>query len=406
SGSGLRLADLPRRPRPEAVRLSSCAEPTGRSAVSAHPLCPRISGRLGYFRLPLWFAGFFSLGGGEGAWFGNPPAGREWSRHAERLGNLRDQRREIGCFRRPGFQTALCLSPRGGGSSREGETNGRCSVAHVRSPSCWWLTSPLTSGHPCHDAPVGERSGGQEDGAPALPPAEQQQPPAAASSGLHARPRLRRGLGLSLAGRPDGQPAPTRPHPHPDDALRSPALAACSSGPGAGPVPVPAPPLTLSLHGPGAVALPSSRPRCCSGPVRCRLDGRAQMKKKSGFQITSVTPAQNNAGSNNSIAEDTESYDDMDESHTEDLSSSEILDVSRATDYEPERSSSEETLNNVGDDGRRCVFRSGDRASWQCDHWRGEKWHRCARAWVNEWLGWGASWPWLPALAPRRMPEL
>eukprot|EP00061_Rhincodon_typus_P001686 g15458.t1 len=73
------------------------------------------------------------------------------------------------------------------------------------------------------------------------------------------------------------------------------------------------------------------------------------MKKKSGFQITSVTPAQNNAGSNNSIAEDTESYDDMDESHTEDLSSSEILDVSRATDYEPERSSSEETLNNVGD---------------------------------------------------------
>ncbi|XP_042694636.1 TSC22 domain family protein 1 isoform X2 [Centrocercus urophasianus] len=77
----------------------------------------------------------------------------------------------------------------------------------------------------------------------------------------------------------------------------------------------------------------------------------AQMKKKSGFQITSVTPAQISASmsSNNSIAEDTESYDDLDESHTEDLSSSEILDVSlsRATDLgEPERSSSEETLNN------------------------------------------------------------
>ncbi|OXB54988.1 hypothetical protein ASZ78_008500 [Callipepla squamata] len=75
------------------------------------------------------------------------------------------------------------------------------------------------------------------------------------------------------------------------------------------------------------------------------------MKKKSGFQITSVTSAQISASmsSNNSIAEDTESYDDLDESHTEDLSSSEILDVSlsRATDLgEPERSSSEETLNN------------------------------------------------------------
>ena len=48
------------------------------------------------------------------------------------------------------------------------------------------------------------------------------------------------------------------------------------------------------------------------------------MKKKSGFQITSVTPAQISASisSNNSIAEDTESYDDLDESHTEDLSSS------------------------------------------------------------------------------------
>ncbi|XP_036054446.1 TSC22 domain family protein 1 isoform X2 [Onychomys torridus] len=79
--------------------------------------------------------------------------------------------------------------------------------------------------------------------------------------------------------------------------------------------------------------------------------GGTQMKKKSGFQITSVTPAQISASisSNNSMAEDTESYDDLDESHTEDLSSSEILDVSlsRATDLgEPERSSSEETLNN------------------------------------------------------------
>lgn len=75
----------------------------------------------------------------------------------------------------------------------------------------------------------------------------------------------------------------------------------------------------------------------------------AQIKKKSGFQITSVTPAQVSVSTNNSIAEDTESYDDLDESHTEDLSSSEILDVSlsRANDVVgAERSSSEETLNN------------------------------------------------------------
>ncbi|CAG5865441.1 unnamed protein product [Menidia menidia] len=75
----------------------------------------------------------------------------------------------------------------------------------------------------------------------------------------------------------------------------------------------------------------------------------AQMKKKSGFQITSVTPAQISVSTNNSIAEDTESYDDLDESHTEDLSSSEILDasLSRANDaVGAERSSSEETLNN------------------------------------------------------------
>ncbi|KAG9349529.1 hypothetical protein JZ751_027974, partial [Albula glossodonta] len=78
----------------------------------------------------------------------------------------------------------------------------------------------------------------------------------------------------------------------------------------------------------------------------------AQMRKKSGFQITSVTPAQISVSTNNSIAEDTESYDDLDESHTEDLSSSEILDVSlsRATDMGgPERSSSEETLSNFHD---------------------------------------------------------
>uniref|UniRef100_A0A8C4QNX4 TSC22 domain family protein 1 n=1 Tax=Eptatretus burgeri TaxID=7764 RepID=A0A8C4QNX4_EPTBU len=66
--------------------------------------------------------------------------------------------------------------------------------------------------------------------------------------------------------------------------------------------------------------------------------------KKSGFQITSVTAAQPS-----SLAEDTESFDDLDESRTEDISS-EILDTSRTTDCEPgpyERSSSEETLNNV-----------------------------------------------------------
>ncbi|KAK1903446.1 TSC22 domain family protein 1 [Dissostichus eleginoides] len=75
----------------------------------------------------------------------------------------------------------------------------------------------------------------------------------------------------------------------------------------------------------------------------------AQIKKKSGFQITSVTPAQISVSTNNSIAEDTESYDDLDESHTEDLSSSEILDVSLSRPNDivgGERSSSEETLNN------------------------------------------------------------
>ncbi|XP_061100164.1 TSC22 domain family protein 2-like [Conger conger] len=70
-------------------------------------------------------------------------------------------------------------------------------------------------------------------------------------------------------------------------------------------------------------------------------------KKKSCFQITSVTQAQVAASS---ITDDTESLDDPDESRTEDVSS-EIFDVSRA-DFEPEVcdiSSSEETLNNVGE---------------------------------------------------------
>ncbi|XP_078266583.1 TSC22 domain family protein 2 [Rhinoraja longicauda] len=74
------------------------------------------------------------------------------------------------------------------------------------------------------------------------------------------------------------------------------------------------------------------------------------VKKKSGFQITSVTTAQVAA---NSITEDTESLEDPDESRTEDISS-EIFDVSsRTTDYEHaevcDRSSSDETLNNVGE---------------------------------------------------------
>lgn len=75
-----------------------------------------------------------------------------------------------------------------------------------------------------------------------------------------------------------------------------------------------------------------------------------QVKKKSGFQITSVTSAQISVSGNNSLADDTESYDDMDESHTEDLSSSDILDVSvpRTTDMgAPGRSSSDETLNSL-----------------------------------------------------------
>lgn len=69
-------------------------------------------------------------------------------------------------------------------------------------------------------------------------------------------------------------------------------------------------------------------------------------KKKSCFQITSVTQAQVAAIG---TADDTESLDDPDESRTEDVSS-EIYDMSRA-EYEPacDRSSSEEALNNVGE---------------------------------------------------------
>ncbi|CAG08085.1 unnamed protein product [Tetraodon nigroviridis] len=64
-------------------------------------------------------------------------------------------------------------------------------------------------------------------------------------------------------------------------------------------------------------------------------------KKKSCFQITSVTQAQVAASC---VTDDTESLDDPDESRTEDVSS-EIFDVSRADIDACERSSSEETLN-------------------------------------------------------------
>ncbi|XP_010635357.1 TSC22 domain family protein 1 isoform X3 [Fukomys damarensis] len=138
---------------------------------------------------------------------------------------------------------------------------------------------------------------------------------------------------LSAAGTGVGS-APTSEDFLPPSLLQ-PASSAASSTTG----PQPPPPQSLNLL---------SQAQLQAQPL---APGGTQMKKKSGFQITSVTPAQISASisSNNSIAEDTESYDDLDESHTEDLSSSEILDVSlsRATDLgEPERSSSEETLNN------------------------------------------------------------
>ncbi|XP_036312079.1 TSC22 domain family protein 1 isoform X1 [Pipistrellus kuhlii] len=157
-----------------------------------------------------------------------------------------------------------------------------------------------------------------------------------------AHPALfpRRGSGsgspsaLSAAGTGVGGNA-TAPEDFPPPSLLQPPppAASCALGP------QPPPPQSLNLL---------SQAQLQAQPL---APGGTQMKKKSGFQITSVTPAQISASisSNNSIAEDTESYDDLDESHTEDLSSSEILDVSlsRATDLgEPERSSSEETLNN------------------------------------------------------------
>ncbi|XP_077414815.1 TSC22 domain family protein 2-like isoform X2 [Vanacampus margaritifer] len=69
-------------------------------------------------------------------------------------------------------------------------------------------------------------------------------------------------------------------------------------------------------------------------------------KKKSCFQITSVTQAQVAAIG---TADDTESLEDPDESRAEDVSS-EMYDMSR-TEYEPacDRSSSEEVLNNAGE---------------------------------------------------------
>ncbi|XP_051980419.1 TSC22 domain family protein 2-like [Xyrauchen texanus] len=69
-------------------------------------------------------------------------------------------------------------------------------------------------------------------------------------------------------------------------------------------------------------------------------------KKKSCFQITSVTQAQVGASS---ITDDTESLDDPDESRTEDMSSSEIYDMSKVGDFEQGAcnvSLSEEPLNN------------------------------------------------------------
>ncbi|KAM4548524.1 TSC22 domain family protein 2 isoform 2-T2 [Odontesthes bonariensis] len=68
-------------------------------------------------------------------------------------------------------------------------------------------------------------------------------------------------------------------------------------------------------------------------------------KKKSCFEITSVTQAEVAASS---IPDDTESLDDPDESRTEDVSPG-IFDVSRVDPGVSDRSSSEETLNNVGD---------------------------------------------------------
>ncbi|XP_016088456.1 TSC22 domain family protein 2-like [Sinocyclocheilus grahami] len=70
-------------------------------------------------------------------------------------------------------------------------------------------------------------------------------------------------------------------------------------------------------------------------------------KKKSCFQITSVTQAAQVAASSNT--DDTESLGDPDEPRTEDMSSSEIYDMSKAGDFEPEAcdvSLSDESLHN------------------------------------------------------------
>lgn len=86
-------------------------------------------------------------------------------------------------------------------------------------------------------------------------------------------------------------------------------------------------------------------------------------KKKSCFQITSVTQAQVAASC---IADDTESFDDTDEPRTQDASS-EMYDVSRADLCVCERTSSEETLNNNDEGasykiigtGQICTYNSG-----------------------------------------------
>lgn len=116
------------------------------------------------------------------------------------------------------------------------------------------------------------------------------------------------------------------------------------------------PPVMIQSQTPATSTLgPQNPPQSLNIPLQSTLlpqtlpTAVAQMKKKSGFQITSVTPAQTSVSTNNSITEDTESCDDLDESHTEDLSSSEIMDVSLSRANNPggpERSSSEETLNN------------------------------------------------------------
>ncbi|KAM9384571.1 TSC22 domain family protein 2-like [Pholidichthys leucotaenia] len=72
---------------------------------------------------------------------------------------------------------------------------------------------------------------------------------------------------------------------------------------------------------------------------------KMQTKKKSCFQITSVTQAQVVASS---IPDDTESLDDLEESQTEDVSS-EVFDVSRVDLGMCDRSSSDETLSTAGE---------------------------------------------------------